>query len=240
MKNSIHTFFVFVISILLYSCGNEASRNNDAQNEAEVEVGQPEMTAMEKNGIKISEATGSPAFPDSRLGLEKPGDLTNLKTGKNTFVFNVENYKLGSMTESPMADHTANSHQGQHIHWILNNEPYTAHYESTIEKELQTGKHLLLAFLSRSYHESLKHNTAYVLNQLNVGQSDQVDFNLSDPHLFYSRPKGDYTAEEMQNLLLDFYLVNTDLSQNGMKVKVSIDGTEFILTQWKPYLVQGL
>lgn len=238
MKNLIHILLFSLITSLFLSCGNDGNRHEHTNEE--IEAGQPEMVAMEKNGIKISELSGSPEFPDARLTLGEPGDLSNFTPGKHNFVFNVENYELGSMTHAEVADHTANSHQGQHIHWILNNEPYTAHYESTIEKELQTGKHLLLAFLSRSYHESLKHKEAYILHQVTVGQTDQPDFNMNDPHLFYSRPKGEYTAEEMQNLLLDFYLVNTELSQDGKKVRVWIDGTEFILTQWKPYLVQGL
>jgi hypothetical protein len=239
MKNSIYYLF-FSLMFLVLSCGNEGTRNNETQTEAEIEADQTEVMAMEKNGIKITELTDSPDFPDARLGLQEPSDLSNLKAGKNRFVFNVENYELGSMTHSPVAGHTANSHEGQHIHWIINNEPYTAHYEPVIEKDLPSGKHLLLSFLSRSYHESIKNNTAFVLKQLNVGQSGQDDFNLDDPHLFYSRPKGEYTEEEFENLLLDFYLVNTDVSQNGRKVKVWIDGTEFILTKWKPYLVQGL
>ena len=239
MKHSIHTL-IAIIAVFLVSCGNEGKENEKTESDAVVDVGEPDMYAMEKNGIKITLLEDSPEFPDAKLTLSEPADLSNIKAGKNKFVFNVENYELGAMTHSSVADHTANSHQGQHIHWILNNEPYSAHYEPVIEKDLPQGKHLLLSFLSRSYHESIKNNTAYILKQINVGQSDQQDFNMNDPHLFYSRPKGEYTAEEMKNLLLDFYLVNTDLSQDGKKVKVWIDGTEFILTQWKPYLVQGL
>ena len=242
MKNRINGLIFCFSLMVLISCGNEGERSNENNNETkEVKGSQPEMMAMEKNGIKITELKDSPAFPNATLTLNEPTDLSKLNTGKNRFVFKVENYELGAMTHSEVAEHAANSHQGQHIHWILNNEPYTAHYEPVIEKDLQEGKHLLLAFLSRSYHESIKNNTAYVLTQLNVGQdSGQPDFKQNDPHLFYSRPKGEYTAAEMENLLLDFYLLNADLSQNGNKVKVWIDDTEFVLTQWKPYLVQGL
>ena len=40
--------------------------------------------------------------------------------------------------------------------------------------------------------------------------------------------------------MLDFYLVNTKLSEAGNKVKAIINGTEFILTDWKPYSIEGL
>lgn len=241
MKNRMKGL-IFCFSLMaLTSCGNEGERNSENNNEANDEKITSEVMAMEKNGIKITELKDSPEFPNAKLTLDESADLNKLSTGKNKFVFKVEDYELGEMTHSTVAEHAANSHQGQHIHWILNNEPYTAHYEPVIEKELQEGKHLLLAFLSRSYHESIKNSTAYVLTQINVGQdSGQPDFNLNDPHLFYSRPKGEYTAAEMENLLLDFYLLNADLSQNGNKVKVWIDGTEFVLTQWKAYMVEGL
>ena len=240
MKSLNTTLILFVSLIFFMACNNEPE-NKEENAEANIEVGEPEMMAMEKNGIKIIELENSPEFPDAKLNLKEPADVSKLKPGKNKFVFTVEDYELGAMTHSEITDMAANSHQGQHIHWILNNEPYTAHYKPVIEKDLPQGKHLLLVFLSRSYHESIKNNTAYVLKQLNVGDNlTQDDFNMSDPHLFYSRPKGEYTVEEMKNLLLDFYLINTNLSENGKKVKVTIDGTEFILTKWKPYIVQGL
>ena len=195
----------------------------------------------EKNGIIITEAPKSYAFLDARLSLEEPDLSKNLTPGKNTFVFKVENFDLSVQT--PGADHRecANSKQGQHIHWILDNSPYTAHYEPRIEKELEPGKHLLVAFLSRSYHESIKNNKAYILKQVNVGDAnDKPDFDLKAQHLFYSRPKGDYEGADTKKILLDFYLVNTSLADNGNKVRLTVNGTEFLLTRWIPYQIEGL
>ena len=41
-------------------------------------------------------------------------------------------------------------------------------------------------------------------------------------------------------MMLDFYLVNCNLSPNGYKVKATINGTEFMLTKWEPYFIEGL
>jgi hypothetical protein len=66
-------------------------------------------------------------------------------------------------------------------------------------------------------------------------------FNIKAPHIFYSRPKGDYLgANNIQKILLDFYLVNCTLSPNGFKVRATIDGTEFLLTNWQAYTIEGL
>jgi len=89
--------------------------------------------------------------------------------------------------------------------------------------------------LSRSYHESVKNKDAYILTQ--VGESD---IDLENEFLFYSRPKGTYKGADTENLLLDFYLVNTEISKNGNKVRATIQDTEFIIDEWAPYYIEGL
>ncbi|HET6245350.1 MAG: hypothetical protein H0V01_12540 [Bacteroidetes bacterium] len=234
----------FAAMLILNSCtNNEPETLDTVKSPAETanqEIVEPYFRT-EKDGIILTEAPDSPLFPNAKLSLKNPDLSKNLTQGKNTFGFEVKNFELGSPTPGEEHRECAVSKQGQHIHWILNNAPYTAHYEPTIEKELQPGKHLLLAFLSRSYHESIKNNTAYLLKQINVGATkDQQDYNLNGQHLFYSRPKGEYIGADTEKLLLDFYLVNTNISESGNKVSLTINGTTFLLTKWLPYQIQGL
>ena len=100
----------------------------------------------------------------------------------------------------------------------------------------QNDGSLVLAFLSRSYHESVKNPNAYILEQ--VGEVKDVD--LSGEFLFYSRPKGTYKGDDTQKLLLDFYLVNTKISPDGNKVKATVQDKEFIIDEWAPYFIEGL
>jgi hypothetical protein len=96
--------------------------------------------------------------------------------------------------------------------------------------------------LSRSYHESLKHRGAYDLRVVNVGNGPESPSNF-DPrgqHLFYSRPKDVYSGNDAKKVMLDFYLVNTTLSPSGNKVRATINGTEFMLDQWAPFMMEGL
>ena len=58
--------------------------------------------------------------------------------------------------------------------------------------------------------------------------------------MFYSRPKGVYKGADTERVLLDYYLVNTSLAPNGNKVKVTIQGTEFLIDEWAPYYIEGL
>lgn len=58
--------------------------------------------------------------------------------------------------------------------------------------------------------------------------------------MFYSRPKGEYKGYETKYVLLDFYLVNTELSKKGNKVIAEINGVEFIIDSWVPFIIEGL
>ena len=204
--------------------------------------------ALEKNGIKLTAVTDSPLFPDASLKLTKPfeGDPQLIKKDSATVNFNYElsNFKLTDQTTDAKDKHCSNSAKGQHVHVIVNNLPYLAKYETNFSLPLKEGDYIVLSFLSRSYHESLKHKKAYDLRRFNVGPSKSKknlqEVDLKKPLLFYSRPKAEYVGEDAKKVLLDFYIVNCNLSEKGFKVKATINGTEFILTDWQAYAMEGL
>ena len=182
--------------------------------------------------ISITKFEGSPEFSNSKLSLSQ--------IQKNNFSFNVENYELGIQTDGAIDNGLANSAKGQHIHMIINNGPYSAHYESDFSKDLNEGDNLILFFLSRSFHESVKNPNAYALIQVSSEINGEDPFDLNSEFLFYSRPKGVYKGADTKKLLLDFYLVNTEISAQGNKVRATINDSEFIIDEWSPYYIEGL
>lgn len=261
-------FFLFpVIAVVLFSCTGKEQKQDISADSLSVKESEAPFA---KNGLRLTEVTGSPEFPEAKIEIlrPKPGDF--IKPGKVKFEFKVENYQLGNQTQDASDKMCANSKQGQHIHFVLNNGPYAALYEPGNEVELEEGHYTLLSFLSRSYHESIKTKNAYAITQFIVGKPETIDtiitedhetgelfkteiayfpndkkqqINLkldSNPYLFYSRPKGVYTGPDTKKIMVDFYLVNTDLSENGNKVKLMVDSTEFIITKWAPYFIEGL
>ncbi|WP_026462217.1 hypothetical protein [Adhaeribacter aquaticus] len=199
--------------------------------------------AMEKGGLKVYAFNDSPKFPDAKLKLSEPGTASSVPAGEVTFNYQLENYQLTAQTDGSAHHDHANSAQGQHIHNIVDNEPYTAHYTTTFAKPMQEGSHVVLSFLSRSYHESLKHKNAYDLRIVNVGNSTSgpgAGFDVKGKHMFYSRPKGEYVGNDTKKIMLDFYLVNTDLARSGNKVRATINGTEFLIDKWQPHTIEGL
>ena len=187
--------------------------------------------SCDKNKIKISKVEGSPKYEDAALVLNELNSRSELE-----FSFDVKNYKLGAQTEHEFQYSLANSKKGQHIHLIINNNPYSAHYTNKFKKKLDPDNGVILAFLSRSYHESVKNKNAYIFTQ--YGDLEKID--LDKQYLFYSRPKGTYTGQDTKKLLLDFYLVNTTISKNGNKVRATINGEEFLIDEWSPYYIEGL
>ena len=225
-------FFILIISVI--SCVSPETDLPKSTGDSSVSDPVVENAGIffEKNGIRVYEAVVEETFADAKIKLNSP---LSPQTGKNIFEFSVENYELGSQTADATTRNCANSAKGQHIHYIMNNAPYKAYYEASFEEDVPEGTNVLLAFLSRSYHESIKTMDAHVLVKYGSGGQD-----LSEPLLFYSRPKGTYAGEDGKKLLLDFYLRNIDLSKTGYKVRATINGIEFILPKWCPYFVEGL
>lgn len=225
----------------LVACGGGGGHADSATTEAPPPPPPPPAPATwEKDGLTVTAMPGSPEYPGAILTIDGLENGANLPSGTYAFDFAAANYGLGEQTSDAATKGIANSAQGQHIHLILNNGPYSAHYEAGFEKELEDGHHVMLAFLSRSYHESVKSAGAAVIKQFTVGGAEAQEVDLSAPHLFYSRPKGTYKGGDIGKLMLDFFLVNTEISEAGNKVRATINGTEFTFSEWVPYVIEGL
>lgn len=191
------------------------------------------ISCNDSSDISITRVEGSPSYESAKISLRD----SIYKSGEDySFSFDIEDYELGVQTMNQFEYKLANSDKGQHIHFIINNGPYFAKYSNEFVQKLDRGNNVILAFLSRSYHESVKNPNAYYLDQ--IGDENKID--LSGQLLFYSRPKGVYKGEATEKVLLDFYLVNTKISPQGNKVRATIQGTEFIIDEWAPYYIEGL
>lgn len=230
------SFLTFALSLfLIVGCKQDNKKDGDEE--------KIDAVAVTDTIVTITPFEGSPKFPDAKL-THPGGDVIEVEEGSIDFNFSVENYELGVQTENAGENGLANSAEGQHIHFILNNMPYSAHYESNFSRDIEAGDHVLLAFLSRSFHEAVKNKSSFLVKKIRVGEpkdEDKMDIDLSAEHLFYSRPKGTYKGEDTKKVLLDFFLVNTELSQDGNNVQVSInEGENFLISDWKPHVIENM
>ena len=221
--------FLLILSI---AAACTSSQNSEEKSSSNTQTIGPAIT--------LTKAPDSPQFPDAVLTKRDVSIEPNDSSNAVNYTFDVAGYELGLQTEDAATRGIANSGKGQHIHFIVNNGPYSAHYMPGVSNQLEDGNYVVLAFLSRSYHESVKSEGAYHVENLNVGDAGVVEADLSAPHLFYSRPKGNYVGEDTKKLMLDFYLLNTTISPTGNKVRATINGKEFMIDEWAPYYIEGL
>jgi hypothetical protein len=170
--------------------------------------------------------------------------------------------------------------KGNHIHVILDNQPYEAYYEINQQpfelRNVTEGKHTLRVFPSRPWHESFKNEGAFQMVEFTVkggGDASQPtttkdgqtvaaptggptaaregkdfapskagDVDAAKPLLTYSRPKGEYKAEDADPIMIDFWLSNAKLQgdSGAYRVRYAIDGGEAkFLDKWEPIWLSG-
>ena len=171
--------------------------------------------------------------------------------------------------------------KGNHIHVILDNQPYEAYYELNEPFELRNviaGKHTLRVFPSRPWHESYKNDGAFQMVEFTVkgggdaakptttktGQtmannnssaapkparegkdmpsSSAGALDPAKPLLTYSRPKGEYKAEDANPIMIDFWLTGAKLKGDGgdYRVRYIVDDDDAkYIDKWEPIWLSG-
>jgi hypothetical protein len=147
---------------------------------------------------------------------------------------------------------------GNHIHVILDDNPYEAYYDLAEPFELKDvipGKHVLRVFASRPWHESYKNEGSFQMVIFTVkGSGDAskptttntsqtpIEIDPNRPLLTYSRPKGEYKDAESDPIMIDFWLTNAKLRGDGgeYRVRYIIDDDEpRLLDKWEPIWLAG-
>jgi len=235
---------IFIL-IVLVSLGCKQDKGNVVE---ETDSATDSQNKEPKVTIEVGER--SPAFPGAKARFTSLEEGDVLDDNNVSVVVDVENYELGIQTETPRAKEIANSAKGQHVHIILDNDPYFADYEAGVPFDigvLDEGPHTLVVFPSRSYHESVKSKDSVDIVNFYVGKEEgKFMLDESKPTVIYSRPKGKYEGKNAEKIMLDFYIINIKPS-DGYQVKYTIrknepDAVEHSITmkEWKPAFVTGL
>ena len=226
-------FLVLGLGASVIGCQNTATESEEESTE---ENTSEEETTSASNTYTLTPFSESTPYPDAIIaGVQ-------YNNGQFEFDVKAKAYELGAQTPDAESKMCANSGKGQHIHLIIDNAPYAAKYTAEFEHEIEDGDHYMLAFLSRSYHESIKTEAAHTARKITVAEKSIAEStDITDPMLFYSRPKGTYVGEkDTEKVMLDFYVVNASLGAD-YKVKVEINAEkEFVVDTWQPYYIEGL
>jgi len=216
-----------VISVLFFSCGSDVSEQLDEKLLADsVTTG----VVIPKGEVKIVE----PVVDEEVVVLEKNGIiLTEIKAENNpeaTIVLNTKQFEQGENHLS----FSVKGVKGYSIAYLANNFALSQFTSDVFNVELMYGNNVFLAFLTDKDGISIKTNKGSVLKNAVLGGVEPL-FGMKQPHLFYYMPQS-----KTEEAILDFYLVNTAISENGNKVKVTINETEFLLNKWAAYKIEGL
>lgn len=228
---------ILLASLFFVACQNGGETNTDGNASSSTET--TTEAPKPKTKYQLTPFPESPAFEDA--------EITKMTYINDAWDFGIggSSYQLGVQTPDAPQKMCANSAKGQHIHLIINDEPYKAKYTPVFNDVVMApGDYHVLAFLSRSYHESIKTDAAHRAIKMTVGDSKfmKTSESINFPMLFYSRPKGTYVGKaNTDKVMLDFYVIEAELGPDKFKVKANINGEEdHILDKWQPYFIEGL
>jgi len=170
----------------------------------------------------------------------------------------MEGYSVGVTEFFERAREVRKIREGQSLHVFIDNNPYFAIYVPTIDSynddehyflsilnfnvpyHLEPGLHVVRVFPVRAFNESLKNPGCYDVSYFYyMEKKGTLQVDLNQPYLTFNEPQGKFGGN--RPILLDFYISNCDLSCDGYKVRLTIDGKDRrLLTKWAPYYIHGL
>ncbi|NUP11133.1 MAG: hypothetical protein HOW73_34240 [Polyangiaceae bacterium] len=147
---------------------------------------------------------------------------------------------------------------GNHVHLILDGRPYKRIDDAKAPIKLKDldpsytlseGQHVLVAFPSRSTHESVKpigKAVPLAVTSFFVGKKGEATWKPTDPTLVYSRPKGANDGPPpSEGILVDFYLANVELGDGKHSVEATLtgpgaeQGVKASIKSWGPWRIKN-
>lgn len=229
-----------VVVLVFFSCSSkfEHSFTEEEINDV-VSKSLQQPIILEKKGIKISEFIDYPRFSDVSLDLLT--ENVRFIYGKNNLEFNIKKFNLGEQTVEESATGFKFNKSGQNLCVINDSEDQSYFYSERVEKYFDKTDQYLFAYLSRSYGVALKSESSFGFYKLDMNESDGNLTKENKQKLIYlnSPAKGDIYGKSSK-ILLDFFLVNHKINEQGSYLELTINDVSFVLNKWAPFIIEGL
>lgn len=249
------TAWAGAVALALTACGGGGEMA--VHEETEVSATEDATVANATAGTVVARADGirlvrgarsEPRLSRARARILEPAAGAVVEGPDVAVRLAAEDFEPGAMTPGSEDRGIAVSGQGQHVHLIVDEQPYHAIYELSepvVLEGLEPGRHVLSAFPSRAWHEAVKADGALAMVPFLVGAADEGDAEpatgVDGPVLLYSRPKGTYAGADADSVMVDFYLAGVELSPEGYTARLTVgDALSVRLTAWVPYYLVGL
>nr|MBA3601570.1 hypothetical protein [Acidobacteriota bacterium] len=167
---SIKIFTLLVALAALTACETQTNTNTNATNAANTSAAPTAQTLAEvPRPQKISDEMKTRGEQDNAAPTITVVEPKNGATVSSSTVKVILSLSGDLKGYKPMMD--METKMGNHIHVILDNQPYEAYYNLDREFELRNvadGEHTLRFFPSRPWHESYKNDGAFQLVKFTV------------------------------------------------------------------------
>ena len=178
MRTTFNTTLLFIAAVLAGGCGGAANVVNSTANNTPNANSAPAAQSISisaERPQKIKDLMTSRGDQDNAAPtLKILSPKANESIASSTVKVKLE---LGGDLKGYSTGMDANTHTGNHIHVILDNQPYEAYYDLGREFELRNvadGEHTIRVFPSRPWHESYKNEGAFQMVSFTVkgGKAD--------------------------------------------------------------------
>ncbi len=173
-------------------------------------------------------------YPDLELG--------GFLYARQELKFDTRGFVLGTKTPGAEQRPSRRINKGNHMRAVIDDSIDVFDYDNNIKNPLTDGRHQVTAFISRSYHESVKNPKAVIAQKFELKNAQMIrNEKITEAILAYNAPTGDFEGDNAENIVFDFFIANTQISPKGNKVRLSIDQKqEFFVYEWKAYYIHGL
>lgn len=203
---------IFLMIFIIVSC--ETKTNEEVEGEIHVS----EDSAQDNNPVKFQYLIQKEAYPDAMLELYSPLENEVFKEGRVPFEFNIKNY--------PFED----GRNGFQLNMIINGNDPIGYNMPIFNQDLERGTYKVLAYLVDDQGLALKEYGNYVDRDFIVGESNPFPEN-DDPVIGLNLPHNGQQFKRDEPILVDFILVGGDLEEDGMTIKIKVDGKEYIVKE---------
>lgn len=226
MKKTFLTKSILVVFSVAIFASCEVAEKTESKSTSEEAVTTDSDTLEQQSviasGLTIVDYKPRKTFPEAGFEQLTPKHKAFLQPGEIKFSFNTEKF--------PFVD-------GHSVRLAIENGTDKFVFDANKKITLPKGVFLCAAYLCDGRGVSLKNAHSTQLTQLNIGVDEKKEIDLKQPMIFLNLP----IERETANILVDFMLMNIDLSKKGNKVRLSIDDqTEMYLDSWRTLEIKGL
>ncbi|WBM73494.1 hypothetical protein [Saprospira grandis] len=210
-------FFLFLFSFFLLSCQSSTKKRDLSK-------------------VKL--------LPLPALALDQDSSIQmrgfNYQNGRLSMI--VQNLLLGQAVDSLRKRGQKYIPLGLHLHLVLNDSLHAAQNDRNFQIDIPDGPQLFKAFLSAPNGQVIRAPQAFVCRDIEtLKQSIRKSIPNRQAQIAYASPLGQFSPQESQNVIVDFYRYNCEIGPKNYQVLLELDQKRsWWIQNWQAHSLQNL